>query len=55
MFDRGKPTDEGKEILLKVEEAGQELVRKGTIDDALLNLISRPLVSHQRFIETWNS
>ena len=55
MFDRGKTTDEGKEILLKVEEAGQELVRKGTIDDALLNFISRPLVSHQRFIETWNS
>ncbi len=55
MFDRGDPTDEGREILLKVEEVGYQLVRKEAIDDALLNFISRPLVSHERFIETWNS
>ncbi len=47
MFDRGDPTDEGKEILLKVEEVGSELVRRETIDDALLNFISLPLFSHE--------
>ncbi|NLT45082.1 MAG: flavodoxin family protein [Thermotogaceae bacterium] len=54
MFDRGDPTDEGKEILLKVEEAGCELVRKETIDDDLLKFISRPLISHETFVEMWN-
>jgi len=54
MFDREDPTNEGKEILLKVEEAGYELVRKETIDDDLLKFISRPLISHETFVEMWN-
>ena len=45
----GQVTEEGREILGQIENAGRELIRKGAVDGPMLDAISRPLISRATY------
>jgi multimeric flavodoxin WrbA len=54
MAPKGKITQEGGEILEAVRKAGRAFIEGGKFPAELLESISRPLISSEKFLKMWN-